>query len=106
MGGLLIEGMQDGSIRVLDQSVTAQYLLQAINAAVELHRWVRHIDLRTVHAVYVRPVLQGVRSPSAARELGTDGVRVPSPADPNDRLERTGRAGRRMPAARIADART
>ncbi len=106
VGGLLIEGMQDGSIRVLDQSVTAQYLLQAINAAVELHRWVRHVDLSTVHAVYVRPVLQGVLSPSAARELGTDGVRVRSPADPNDRLGRTGRAGRRMPAARIADART
>jgi hypothetical protein len=106
VGGLLIEGMQDGSIRVLDQSVTAQYLLQAINAAVELHRWVRHIDLRTVHAVYVRPVLQGVLSPSAAREFGADSVRVRSPADPNDRLERTDRARRPVTAVRIADART
>jgi len=106
MGGLLIEGMQDGSIRVLDQSVTAQYLLQSINAAVELHRWVRHVDLSTVDALYVHPVLQGVLSPSAASELGADSVRAQRPADPVDRIDRSYRAPRRMAARNAADART
>jgi len=64
MGSLLIVGMQDGSIRLLDQAVTAQFLLQAINSAVELRRWVRKADAQHVGALYVRPVLQGVLSDS------------------------------------------
>lgn len=62
MGGLLIEGMQDRSIRPLDQSVTAQFLLQAINSAVELPRWVRTADMTTVDKLYLQPVLHGLLS--------------------------------------------
>lgn len=64
MGSLLIAGMQDGSIRPLDQSVTAQFILQAINSAVELRRWVRNADAQQLGSLYVRPVLQGVLSSS------------------------------------------
>lgn len=72
LGGLLIEGMQDGSIRPLDQSVTAQYLLQSINAAVELRRWVRDADLSRVNRLYTRPVLYGVLCASGATDLRDD----------------------------------
>jgi AcrR family transcriptional regulator len=106
MEGLLIEGMQDGSIRVLDQSVTAQYLLQAINAAVELPRWVRHVGISTVPALFVRPVLEGVLSPCAASAQGAGSARLRRPADPIDPAQRPDRSPRRMAARSAADART
>lgn len=57
---LLAEGMQEGSIRTLDQSIAAQYLLSSINAAAELRRWVRRIDMGSAGELYARPVMLGI----------------------------------------------
>ena len=88
LGGLLIEGMQDGSIRPLDQSVTAQYLLQAINAAVELRRWVRDADLSRVNSLYTRPVLHGVLCVSGATDIQDHRAHRTDRARPADRSRR------------------
>ncbi|MEO7338544.1 MAG: TetR/AcrR family transcriptional regulator [Caldimonas sp.] len=69
-GGLVVDGMMDGSIRPLDPAIFAQGAFAAINAAAELHRWLPHAKADDVVDVYVRPVFEGVLcgAPEARRE--------------------------------------
>ncbi|WP_088280550.1 TetR/AcrR family transcriptional regulator [Ideonella sp. A 288] len=63
LGGTLVDGMVDGSIRPLDPAIAAQIVSAAINAAAELQRWMPGATVDNVGAVYVRPALMGVLCP-------------------------------------------
>lgn len=58
--GVLVDGMQDGSVRPHDPVLGAQLLACAMNAAAELRRWVPGIGPDQVVASYVRPALMGL----------------------------------------------
>lgn len=58
--GVLVDGMQDGSVRPHDPAIGAQLLACAMNAAAELRRWVPGIGPQDVVARYVRPALAGL----------------------------------------------
>lgn len=58
--GVLVDGMQDGSVRPHDPAIGAQLLACAMNAAAELRRWVPGIGPDDVVARYVRPALAGL----------------------------------------------
>ena len=60
MTSVVVDGMIDGSIRALDPHIAAQASIAAINAAVELHRWVPGATLDNAADLFVRPALQGV----------------------------------------------
>lgn len=57
---LLAEGMQDGSIRALDQNIAAVQVSGMINAAVLLDRWVPHITADNAVELFVRPLFLGI----------------------------------------------
>ncbi|HMA09494.1 MAG TPA: TetR/AcrR family transcriptional regulator, partial [Ramlibacter sp.] len=56
---LVIDGMDDGSVRVVDPSITAQVISGMINAAAELERWARGIAATNVFELYAMPVFTG-----------------------------------------------
>ncbi len=56
----LVPGMQDGSIRPLDQSVGASLVNGMINAAVELRRWVEDASADNAPELFIRPLLLGL----------------------------------------------
>ncbi|NSX15742.1 TetR/AcrR family transcriptional regulator [Cupriavidus taiwanensis] len=58
----LVQGMQDGSIRPLDQSIAALQVHGMINAAVELRRWVRDATSDNAAELFVRPMMMGLLS--------------------------------------------
>jgi len=60
--GVLVDGMQDGSVRPHDPALGAQLLACGMNAAAELRRWVPGIGPEDVVARYVRPALIGLRA--------------------------------------------
>lgn len=60
----LVQGMQDGSIRPLDQGIAALQVNSMINAAVELHRWVRDARADNASELFVRPLLMGILAPA------------------------------------------
>lgn len=57
---LLVQGMQDGSIRPVDSVVAAYVLLEAINAAAELRRWVPGATMDSAVPEYLHPMLGGL----------------------------------------------
>ena len=60
--GLLVEGMKDGSIRPLDQSVAAFQVSGMINASIVLDRWVPDIAAENAVELFVRPLFLGILS--------------------------------------------
>ncbi|MDW3687235.1 TetR/AcrR family transcriptional regulator [Cupriavidus sp. CV2] len=56
----LVQGMQDGSIRALDQTVAALQVNGMINAAVELKRWVPDASGENAADLFVRPLFMGI----------------------------------------------
>jgi AcrR family transcriptional regulator len=59
---LIVEGMMDGSIRVLDQSIAAQLVSGMINAAAEIERWVPGVNEENAADLYARPLFMGLLS--------------------------------------------
>lgn len=59
-GSVIVDGMADGSIRVLDQAVAAQMVNGMINAAAELERWVPNVSGANAAGLYARPLLEGL----------------------------------------------
>ncbi len=57
---LLAEGMQDGSIRALDQNIAAAQISGMVNAAVVLDRWVPQVTAEHAVASFVRPLFLGI----------------------------------------------
>lgn len=58
--GVLVDGMEDGSVRPHDAALAAQLLSCATNAAAELRRWVPGATVQDVDALYARPALCGL----------------------------------------------
>lgn len=60
----LVDGMQDGSIRPLDQPLAAQLVSSMINASVVLARWVPDITAANAVELFVKPLFLGIQSDS------------------------------------------
>lgn len=60
--GFLVDGMQDGSIRPLDQALAAQLVSGMINASVVLNRWVPDITAENAVELFVKPLFLGIQS--------------------------------------------
>lgn len=58
----LVEGMQDGSIRPLDQSLAGLLVSSMINASVMLDRWVPDITSEKAVEFFVKPLFLGIQS--------------------------------------------
>ena len=64
--GFIVDGMQDGSVRVVDQTVAAQMVNGMINAAAEIENWVPGVTMENAADLYARPMLKGLlHRPSA-----------------------------------------
>lgn len=63
---LVIDGMADGSLRVVDQSIAAHVVSGMVNAAAELERWARGVQAVDVFELYALPVFTGLASGAAA----------------------------------------
>ena len=57
---LVIDGMADGSLRIVDPSVAAQMINGMINAVAEIERWVRGIDADNAFGLYAMPLFSGL----------------------------------------------
>lgn len=57
---MLVDGMQDGSIRPLDQTIAALQISGMINAAVMLDRWVPDATVEHALQLFVRPLFVGI----------------------------------------------
>lgn len=60
--GFMVDGMQDGSIRPLDQPLAAQLVSSMINASVVLARWVPDITAENAVELFVKPLFLGLQS--------------------------------------------
>ncbi len=58
--GFIVDGMQDGSVRVVDQTVAAQMVNGMINAAAEIEHWVPGVTMENAADLYARPMLKGL----------------------------------------------
>ena len=58
---LVIDGMADGSMRVVDPSIAAQVVSGMINAAAELERWASGTHAGNVFELYAMPVFTGLQ---------------------------------------------
>lgn len=74
---LVLDGMADGSLRIVDPSVAAQMVNGMLNAAAEIERWVRGLDAGNVFALYAMPLFTGLQSPPPS-----SGDALTSPARP------------------------
>ena len=57
---LILDGMGDGSIRVLDPATAAHLVSGMINAAPELSRWAPGATPANAGSLYARPMLEGL----------------------------------------------
>jgi len=57
---LLVDGMQDGSIRPLDQAIAGALVSGMVNAAVLLDRWVPDVTGENALELFVRPLFEGL----------------------------------------------
>jgi AcrR family transcriptional regulator len=60
---LVLDGMADGSVRIVDPSITAQVANGMVNAVAEIERWVRGIDAGNAFELYAMPLFTGLRAP-------------------------------------------
>lgn len=60
---LVIDGMADASLRVVDASLAAQMVSGMINAAAEIERWVRGVDAGKTFDWYALPLFTGLLAP-------------------------------------------
>ncbi len=68
----VIDGMADGSVRVMDPSVAAQVVNGMINAAAEMQRWARGLHAGNAFALYALPLFTGLRRAPPTAELPAD----------------------------------
>lgn len=83
---LVLDGMADGSLRIVDPSVAAQMVNGMLNAAAEIERWVPGIDAGNVFALYARPLFTGLQAPAPAgagpHDTASSRSRIRRPAAP------------------------
>ncbi|WP_158915568.1 TetR/AcrR family transcriptional regulator [Caulobacter sp. S45] len=63
-GGLIADGIADGSIRPVDPEIAAQLVTGMINAGAELSRWAPAANTENAADLFVKPLMLGVFSPS------------------------------------------
>ena len=59
-GAFIVEGMVDGSLRLLDPGVAAQQINGMINGLAELEHWVPGVDSTNVVELYAKPLMIGM----------------------------------------------
>ena len=64
-GALVVEGMADGSMRIVDPSIAAQVVNGMVNAAAELERWVPGAHAGNAFELYALPLFTGLQTPPA-----------------------------------------
>lgn len=57
-----IDGMADGSLRIVDPSLAAQMLSGLLNAAAEIERWVRGVNAANAFDWYAMPFFTGLQA--------------------------------------------
>lgn len=60
---LVIAGMADGSVRIVDPSIAAQVVSGMLNAAAEIERWVPGVRRDNVFELYAQPLFTGLQPP-------------------------------------------
>jgi AcrR family transcriptional regulator len=60
--GFFVDGMIDGSLRILDQSVASQLLSGCLNASAELQNWVADVGHDEGAEIYIKPLFIGILS--------------------------------------------
>lgn len=55
-----VDGMVDGSLRILDQSVASHLLNGCLNASAELQNWVANVDPDEGADIYIKPLFMGI----------------------------------------------
>ncbi|HSW23216.1 MAG TPA: TetR/AcrR family transcriptional regulator, partial [Burkholderiaceae bacterium] len=58
---LVVEGMADGSLRIVDPSIAAQVVNGLVNAAAELERWVPGAHVANAFELYAAPLFGGLQ---------------------------------------------
>lgn len=61
--GVIVDGIVDGSIRRIDPTLAAFFVVGMVNAAAELHHWVHGVTEEAAITSFVRPSLLGVFTP-------------------------------------------
>ena len=56
----IVDGIEDGSIRPVDQTIAAHMVTGTINSATELERWVPGVTRDSAAELYARPLLTGL----------------------------------------------
>jgi len=64
VAALVVDGMVDGSVRVLDPGIAAQQVSGLVNALAEIEAWVPGITDRNVTDLLARPLLLGLLAPA------------------------------------------
>jgi AcrR family transcriptional regulator len=72
-GALMVEGMADGSLRIVDPSIAAQVINAMVNATAEVERWVPGANAANVFELYALPLFSGLqaRTTTGARAVTT-----------------------------------
>jgi len=65
VAALVVDGMVDGSVRVLDPGIAAQQVSGLVNALAEIEAWVPGITDRNVSDLLARPLLLGLLAPAS-----------------------------------------
>jgi AcrR family transcriptional regulator len=60
--GFFVDGMIDGSLRILDQSVASHLLSGCLNASAELQNWVADVGQDEGAEIYIKPLFMGILS--------------------------------------------
>lgn len=64
MGGVLVDGLVDASLRPQDPAVAAHVVMAMINAAADLHQWVPDVTEASVAELIGRPTFLGLLGPA------------------------------------------
>jgi len=59
-GTVIVSGMTDGSVRVLDPGIAAQQVCGMVNGLAEIEHWVPGVSPDNVVALYAHPLLRGL----------------------------------------------
>lgn len=68
VGQTVIDGMVDGSLRVLDPVAAAQVVVAGINATAEARRWILGLQAGDAVRLYAPPILHGLLCPAPHRD--------------------------------------
>jgi len=66
---LVVDGMVDASLRIVDPSIAAQVVNGAVNAAAELERWVPGMHAGNAFELYAMPLFSGLQSGAARSDV-------------------------------------